>query len=127
MVNERDEDGHALLHYLALHDPIPYREHIMLELVRHSGYWGIDWEARTAEGRTASDLAAETLAMENLDSRIREEVMEVQWVLQTRYFLLPDGMNYVFPCMDPRYCDECGSHPCQCPENDVPGMPGSFS
>ena len=127
MVNERDEDGRTLLHHLALHHPIPNREQIMLELVRHSGYWGIDWEVKTAGGRTASDLAAETLAMEDLDFRIREEVTQVQWVLQTRYFVLPDGMDYMFPCMDPRYCSECESLPCQCPENDVPGMPGSFS
>ena len=127
MVNERDDAGRTLFHHLALHNPIPNREWVMLQLVRHSGYRGIDWEATTDDGQTASDLAAETLAMEDLDPGIRKEVTQVQWVLRTRYFVLPYGMTYIFPCMDPRYCRRCKCLPCQCPENDVPGMPGSFT
>lgn len=127
MVNERDGEGRTLLHHLAYHDTIPNREQIMLELLQHSGYRGIDWEATTADGQTPLDIAAETLAIEGLDMRIRAEVAYVQGVLQIRCGVLPDGMDYIFPCMDPRYCRRCVSLPCQCPENDVPGMPGSFS
>lgn len=129
MVNERDEEGRTLLHHLAIHDPFPNREKVMLELIRHSGYWGIDWDAESDSdaGRTALDIAAETLEMEDLDVSIHAEVTLVQAVLCNRYGLLPDGMEYIFPCMDPRYCLECCSLLCTCPENDVPGMPGSFS
>ena len=99
----------------------------MQELVRHGGYRGIDWDAETSDGQTAEDLAAETLAMQDLDPRTQKDIMDLQWVLQHRYFVLSDDMDYVFPCMDPRYCFRCKFLPCQCPENDVPGMPGSFS
>ena len=101
-----------------------------LELVRYGGRQGVDWDAKEPEtGLTAQDLAQLTLNRrildEEVDVEMRIEMEQVRELLKTRR--LPVNEVYVFPCMDPDFCRDCGVLGCRCPENDVSGMPGSYS
>ena len=62
--------------------------------------------------------------LDDLADEVRRELGLIRELLRERQ--LPLGMSYVFPCMDPRFCARCELLSCTCPENDVPGMPGSF-
>ena len=124
MVNERDEAGRTLLHLIAMGDRVPNAYRVALELVKHGGRKGVDWNAATDEGMTARQLAKQTWLRDDLADEARRELESIRELLRERR--LPLGMSYVFPCMDPRFCAECESLSCTCPENDVPGMPGSF-
>ena len=73
----------------------------------------------------ALDIARMTLMCRDLDKDTRDELERIAAYLVNP--CLPLGQCYVFPCMDPRYCEQCASLFCSCPENDVPGMPGSFT
>ena len=124
MVNERDEAGLTLLHLIAMGDSVPNAYHVTLELLRHGGWAGVDWDAVTEEGMTARQLAKLAWKREDLDDGICEELARIRGLLRKR--CLPPGESYVFPCMDPKFCHECGTLPCTYPENDVRGMPGSL-
>lgn len=124
VVNERDEEGRTLLHLVAMGDRVPDAYRVALELVRHGGLQGVDWDAETADGRTALEIADQALKRDDLDEDTRMELEQIHELLEWRE--LPPGESYVFPCMDPSFCWECESLQCTCIENDVPGMPGSF-
>ena len=124
MVNERDEAGRTLLHLIAMGDRVPNAYRVALELVRHGGKTGVDWNAVTDEGMTALQLAEQTWKRDNLADEARRELELIRELLRKRR--LPPGISYVFPCMDPRFCARCELLSCTCPENDVPGMHGSF-
>ena len=84
-----------------------------------------DWNAKTNTGKTALEIAAETLAQKDLEESVRSQVRVVQALLQRPRVV---GIDYIFPCMDPGFCRGCNSLPCKLPpENDAPRMPGSFS
>lgn len=123
MINERDDEGRTLLHLAAVGSRIPRAYDTAKEVVRHGGY-GVDWDAKTVEGRTALEIAEEMLKRRDLDGDTRREVGRVRELLKARR--LPPGESYVFPCMDPDFCRKCESLRCTCIENDVPGMPGAF-
>ena len=124
MVNERDDQGRTLLHLIAMGDRVPNAYHVMLELLRHGGRAGVDWNAVTEDGMTARQLAKLAWRREDLDDGIREELAWIRGLLRKQS--LPPGESYVFPCMDPDFCYDCCALPCTCPENDVRGMPGSL-
>ena len=124
MVNERDEHGWTLLHLIAAGDRVPNGYQLALELVRHGGRRGVDWDAVTDEGMTARQLADKAWQREDLDERARGEMKLIRELLRRRR--LPLGQGYVFPCMDPIFCRRCELLKCTCPENDVRGMPGSL-
>ena len=123
MVNERDEAGHTLLHLIAMGDRVANGYQVALELLRHGGPRGIDWDAVTNDGKTALVIAEENL-QNDLGDDMRTEMTAIAEFLRYRH--LPFGEQYVFPCMGPSYCQDCGSSRCSSPENDVPGMPGSY-
>ena len=122
MINERDDKGRTLLHLIAMGDRVPNGYRVVVELERHGGY-GIDHNA-LFHGKTALDIADRTLRRTRLTEMEREEMEQIIDYLESRW--LPAGEAYVFPCMDRNFCRDCGSLGCICPENDVPGMPGSF-
>ena len=125
MVNERDAEGRTLLHLIALGNRIPNAYLIALELVRHGGMRGVDWGARVPGlGLTAQELIKQTLQRGDLDMGVRRDTEQVRSLIENER--LPAGQNYMFACMDPNFCRNCGLLRCICPENDVPGMPGSF-
>ena len=124
MVNERDEHGRTLLHLVAMGGRVPNGYCVALELVRHGGRRGVDWDAVADDGRTAAQLTDTALKREDLDDSARIELGKLRELLRQRR--LPPGESYVFPCMDPDFCEECKLLPCVCPENDVRGMPGSL-
>lgn len=124
MVNERDDEGRTLLHLIAMGDRVPHGYRVALELVRHGGHEGVDWDAETSDDQTALEIAEETLEREDLDDSAWRELEQICELLETR--CLPPGESYVFPCMNPDFCRKCESLRCTCIENDVPGMPGSF-
>ena len=78
--------------------PNGYR--VALELVRHGG-WGVDWNACTAENKTASKIADERLEQEELSDAEREDANKLRDLLQAKR--LPDGKEYLWPCMDPNF------------------------
>ena len=59
MVNERDDAGRTLLHLVAM-GKVPNGFTVATELVRHGGH-SVDWDAVTADGQTAEDIAMKTL------------------------------------------------------------------
>ena len=122
MANERDKEGRTLLHLIAMGGHVPNGYSVALELERHARY-GIDHDAMY-DGKTAFDIAVATLSKTNLSEDTRREMTSITAYLADP--CLPVDEQYLFPCMDPKYCDECVSLRCMCPENDVPGMPGSF-
>ena len=124
MVNECDDQGRTLLHLIAMGDRVPNAYRVALELVRHGGRKGVHWKAVTDEGMTALQLAEQACRRDDLADEARRETELIRELLRERQ--LPPGISYVFPCMDPRFCTRCESLSCTCPENDVPGMPGSF-
>ena len=124
MANECDEAGRTLLHLIAMGDRVPNAYRVALELVRHGGRKGVDWNAVTDEGMTARQLAEQTWLRDDLAEEARRELELICELLRERQ--LPPGISYIFPCMDPRFCARCELLSCTCPENDVPGMPGSF-
>ena len=124
MVNERDEHGRTLLHLIAMGDRVPNAYDVALELVRHGGRAGIDWDAVTEEGAKAEQLVETALLRDDLGDGVRQELKCIRELLSTRR--LPPGENYIFPCMNPGFCMVCELLPCVCPENDVRGMPGSL-
>ena len=125
MVNERDEAGRTLLHLVAMGDRVRNTYEIAMEVVRHGGY-GVDWDAKMGNGRTALDVVEETVHQRNICNNFDRyrELGKILELLKARR--LPPGERYVFPCMDPDFCYKCESLGCICVENDVPGMPGSF-
>ena len=124
MVNERDEHGRTLLHLVAMGDRVPNAYRVALELVRHGGRAGVDWDAVTAEGMTADRLAENASRHEDFGDDVHAELNRIRELLRARR--LPLGESYIFPCMDPHFCEDCELLPCACPENDVRGMPGSL-
>lgn len=113
MVNERDDEGHTLLHLVAM-GRVQDGYRVVLELVRHGGY-GLDWDALTTERRTALELARERLGQED-----REDARRVVRLLEERK--LPHGERYIFPCMDTDYCRRCSSiSECMCDDFLMPG------
>lgn len=122
MVNERDEEGRTLLHLIAMGKHIPNAYSVALELERHGGY-GIDRHAMFA-GKTAIDTAKATLQRGDLDEDIREDMEKFLAYLEDPR--LPAGEQYVFPCMDPNFCNRCHSLRCTCIGYDVPNIPGTF-
>ena len=105
-------------------DCVPNAYCVALELVRHGGRSGVDWDAVTDEGMTARQLAGRTWLRADLADEARRELELIRELLRKRR--LPPEISYVFPYMDPRFCRRCKFLSCTCPENDVPGMPGSF-
>ena len=124
MVNERDEYGQTLLHLAAMGNRVPNAYRVALELVRHGGRIGVDWDAVTAEGMTARQLARQACKRKDLDDCVRKALEGIRELLRKRR--LPPGESYIFPCMDSNFCRRCGSLPCVCPKNDVRGMPGAL-
>lgn len=149
MVNERDEAGRTLLHLVAM-GVVPNGYAVAIEVVRHGGY-GVDWDALTADRYTAEDLAKQTLEYLSvietkkrtfLNRKLRkvlparfhgkpparhkityQEATEILALLQRR--ALPQGIRYIYPCMDPNYCGKCSSLSCagNC-LNDLEILPG---
>lgn len=112
MVNEGDDDGHTLLHLVAMgRAQDGYK--VALELVRYGGY-SVDWEAQTPAGDTAITLARERLARADC-----EEARDILCLLEAHR--LPLGERYIFPCMDPDYCRRCSSIECTCAGFSMPG------
>lgn len=89
-----------------------------------NGPWSLNRTLATL-GKTALEIADETRQRDDLDENVRVEMEKIVTYLEDPW--LPVGEEYVFPCMDPDYCNVCCSLRCTCPENDVPGMPGSFT
>ena len=122
MVNERDEDDRSLLHLVAM-GLVPDSYSVALELVRYGGY-GVDWDAMTKEGLTAEQLVHRTLSSLALDDKRREEASNVLSLLQQR--ALPEGVDYIYPCIHPDYCRECSIRPCTGYCSNTLRMPGAF-
>ena len=125
MVNERDEAGRTLLHLIAMGDRVPNGYQAAMELERHGGN-GIDYDA-TFEGKTALEIAQSTLQRRAYSLSTHAEMRQIIEYLQSPR--LADGQDYLFPCMDPRWCNDSGSLRCTCPELEddvVPDMPGAF-
>ena len=78
----------------------------------------------TAEGMTADRLAENASRREDFGDDVHAELNRIRELLRARR--LPLGESYIFPCMDPHFCEDCELLPCACPENDVRGMPGSL-
>lgn len=142
MVNERDDAGRTLLHLVAM-GVVPDGYAVVVEVVRHGGH-GVDWDALTVDGYTAEDLAKRTLghlsAIETkkptfikrklrqvLPARLQrhspphyrityQEAAKILELLQRQ--ALPQGIHYIYPCMDPNYCSKCSSLSCagDCPK-----------
>ena len=66
MVNERDDQGRTLLHLIVMGDRVPNAYRVALELVRHGGREGVDWNAVTDDGITARQLAEQTCRRDDL-------------------------------------------------------------
>lgn len=115
MVNERDHDGCSLLHLVAK-GQVRNAYNVAVEVMRYGGY-GVDWEAQDATGETAVALARGWV-----DRGQSEEARKVLLLLENRR--LPPGEHYVFPCMDPDYCQRCSRSSARvaallCPEGSV--------
>lgn len=112
MVNERDATGRTLLHLAAM-GLVPDGYRIALEVVRHGGY-GVNWAALTDDGRTAEELAEDTVRLlkqsDTSTDNARAEAAKILELIRSR--CLPDGEAYIYPCMHPNYCRRCCSHPC---------------
>ena len=124
MVNERDQYGRTLLHLAAMGDRVSNSYRVVLELEKHGGF-GIDFDA-TFDGKTALTIGQETLLRDDLDKNVRDEIVKIVSYLEDPDPRLPAGEQYVFPCMDPRFCDRCHSLRCTCIGYDVPNIPGTF-
>ena len=122
MVNERDKEGYTLLHLIAMGNRVPNAYQVTLELERY-GRHGIDHAAVVA-GKTARHLAEDTLRRSELHESTRFELERIKAYLISPH--LPLGYEYIFPCMDPRYCHRCGSLKCSCVGYDGPNFPGTF-
>ena len=91
MVNERDEHGWTLLHLIAAGDRVPNGYQLALELVRHGGRRGVDWDAVTDEGMTARQLADKAWQREDLDERahyLTHDAMTILPRLQATWVLM---------------------------------------
>ena len=84
MANECDEAGRTLLHLIAMGDRVPNAYRVALELVRHGGRKGLDWDAVTDEGMTARQIAQQTWKRDDLADEVRRELELICELLRKR-------------------------------------------
>ena len=89
-----------------------------LPVLRHGGY-GVDWDAETPAGKRVLTLAEDKAAVGGLSEAERDEAESVLQLFTARR--LPHGEGYIFPCMDPDYCQYCLSIKCTCAGVPIPG------
>lgn len=84
-----------------------------------------EFEDTVYEGWTALQLAEARLARDGLDDAARVEAENILWLIRNRR--LPPGEAYIYPCMDPSYCDYCSSLMCVCVDDMWGAVPGGFT